>query len=345
MVDAMTRELQSRVTEVEGESIQSIYFGGGTPSLVPPDDIARIVELIHDLLPVTGDPEITLEANPEDLTDEFLRKLKRTGVNRLSIGVQSFHDDELKSLNRNHSASQSEAGVKRAQDNGLDHLTIDLMYALPGTTSSKWLRTVEAALALNVPHISAYCLTIEPKTTFGRWTHSGKMQALPDDIMETQYLMLCELLAEAGYGHYELSNFARKGMESRHNSNYWRGDQYMGIGPSAHSFSNGIRRWNISNNRIYIKAIREGTSFWEKEELTETDRYNEYLITRIRTAQGVAKQWIAERRESGFWDSKEERIQQWNSLGWLSPSEEYFALSERGMLMADTITTELMMEK
>jgi oxygen-independent coproporphyrinogen III oxidase len=341
MCRAMMREMNLRRDYLQGP-FTTAYFGGGTPSVLPSGDLERLLDTARSVRGVLPDAEITVEANPDDLTVPFVRDLLRAGVNRLSIGIQSFFDDELRRLNRSHNAEQADRAVKLAQDTGIANLTIDLMYALPGSGDDRWQRTLDRAVGLDVPHISAYCLTIEQHTVFGRWSASGRLRPEDDGTMERQYGMLCRSLADAGYVHYEVSNFARPGMESRHNSAYWDGQEYMGIGPSAHSYDGRSRQWNVRNNQVYMRSVETGAAFWEREEIDETDAFNEYLITRLRTAAGLDLTRLAEWTDEWFWEGHGSETERWRDLGWLRESEGRFALSEKGMLMADQVTTALM---
>jgi len=345
MVGAIVQEIAQRAPKWAGQLVETVYFGGGTPSVLTGDQVKLLLDTVRKNLDISGSPEITLEANPDDLQTSYLRELMEAGINRLSIGIQSFHDEELAALNRSHTSGQADASVKRSQDVGIENLTIDLMYALPQATHEKWLASLTRALSLDVPHISAYCLTIEEGTAFGNWTRKGKMAAIPDEFMASQYDLLCETLGTAGYQHYELSNFAKTGSESRHNSAYWKGLSYLGVGPSAHSYDGERRRWNVRNNQVYMQAVNAGLSYSEEETLTERNRVNEYLITRIRTAEGIGKEWVESRSGVGFWEARGELIERWQQMGWIRRNDAYFALSERGMLMADSITTELMCEQ
>lgn len=342
MCEAILKEARSRREYLGEQEIRTIYFGGGTPSVIHPDVLKRMIDELRALFNVNHEVELTLEANPDDLEGPYLRALKEAGVNRLSIGIQSFHDDELKKLNRSHTARQSESSVKRAQDMGLENISIDLMYGLPNTTKERWLYSLSQGVALQVPHLSAYCLTIEAGTVFGSLKAKGRFNPEEDPIIEQQYDMLCEQMRNAGYGHYEVSNFARQGMESKHNSAYWTGTNYLGLGPSAHSYNGVSRQWNVRNNHAYMKAILLGERAFEQEFLSEEDRFNEYLLTRLRTNWGVEKSWFVANAPVDFWSRSEEVRAGWKDRGWTEESETYFRLTESGMLMADQVITELM---
>ena len=342
MVDSILQEARMRREYLVDQTVETIYFGGGTPSVLDTDTLKRMIDELRALFDVKNGVELTIEANPDDLDAPYLRSLKEAGVNRLSIGVQSFHEDELKRLNRSHTALQSEASVKRAQDLGLENISIDLMYALPETTRERWLHSLNQAIALQVPHISAYCLTIESGTVFGSLKAKGRFSPQDDPVIEQQYQILCEELSSARFLHYEVSNFALPGMQSRHNSAYWTGSHYLGLGPSAHSYNGVGRQWNVRNNHAFMKAIASGELAAQQETLTAEDRFNEHLITRLRTSAGIEKIWFAANAPEKFWSRSEEVRSKWKQFGWTEESDSHFRLTESGMLMADQVITELM---
>jgi oxygen-independent coproporphyrinogen-3 oxidase len=287
LVPALVKELSGRQAEIK-EEIASIYFGGGTPSLLEPDELARILDAIHQLFTVANNAEITLETNPDDLSVFKLNAWMRLGVNRLSIGIQSFHDADLVWMNRAHTALEAQNAVDRARAAGFTNLTVDLIYGLPQWVGGEWEANLERLLALQVPHFSAYILTVEDRTVLGRNVAKGKQRLADDAVIAEQYGLLCSSASSAGYGHYEVSNFALPEAMAKHNAAYWTGRPYLGIGPGAHSFDGSVRRWNVSSNRGYIQAIAGNRSFSESETLTALDRHNEQLLTGLRTARGVA---------------------------------------------------------
>ncbi len=287
LVPALVKELSGRQAEIK-EEIASIYFGGGTPSLLEPDELARILDAIHQLFTVANDAEITLEANPDDLDVFKLNAWMRLGVNRLSIGIQSFHDADLVWMNRAHTASEAQNAVDRARTAGFNNLTVDLIYGLPQWGGGEWEANLERLLALEVPHFSAYILTVEDRTVLGRNVAKGKQRLADDAAIAEQYAQLCFSASSAGYSHYEVSNFALPQAMAQHNAAYWTGRPYLGIGPGAHSFDGRVRRWNISSNRGYVQAMAANRSFSESETLTPIDRHNERLLTGLRTARGIA---------------------------------------------------------
>ncbi len=278
---ALHRELESRRGEISGP-VRTLYFGGGTPSLCAPEQLQGLIDRVKSLYN-TDFEEITVEANPDDLTDDYLARLRQTDVDRLSIGIQSFHDTHLRFFNRRHTGREGYDAVRRAQEHGFENVTVDLIYGFPGLTGAEWESDLLKVKELDVPHLSAYHLTIEPRTTLGRWAAQGKIASVPDEESQRHYEILERLTAEAGYDHYEVSNFARPGREAIHNSRYWDGTPYLGIGPAAHSFDGHTRRWNVPDIQCYIAGFEH-----ESETLTVVDRFNETLLTGLRRARGVA---------------------------------------------------------
>ncbi|GAB4138519.1 MAG: radical SAM family heme chaperone HemW [Bacteroidia bacterium] len=287
MTEALIRELEMRREELPGRTLETVYFGGGTPSLLNETELHSIFEAISKYFDIAPGAEITLEANPDDLNNAYLRMLRHTPVNRFSIGIQSFRDEDLRLMNRSHTASEAEASVKRAQDAGFENITIDLIYALPGLTASDWKLNILKAIALDVPHLSSYCLTVEPKTALAHFVKQGKINPADEELAESHFRILAETTSAAGYEQYEISNFAKPGFQAVHNSSYWKGEPYLGIGPSAHSFAGRSRRWNVANNNTYMKNIFEGKAAYEEEQLSDNERFNEIIMTGLRTTWGV----------------------------------------------------------
>lgn len=286
LLAALKKELVLRKNEVD-ESVDTVYFGGGTPSLLSKKEMLGIFESIHANYIISKNVEITLEANPDDLSKSYLQDLHSLGFNRLSIGVQSFFDDDLKFMNRAHTSKEATNCVINAKDIGFENITIDLIYGIPGLTSEKWQQNLETFLSLNIPHLSSYALTVEPKTALAYFIKSKKIKALDDDLAQEHFEILRSFMKEYNYLHYEVSNFAKEGFLSQHNSAYWQGKVYLGIGPSAHSYDQSTRSWNVASNVKYIKQLQEGESVFEQEVLSGKDRYNEYLMTRLRTMWGI----------------------------------------------------------
>ncbi len=286
MVEMIVKELQMRKDEIS-EPVETIYFGGGTPSLLDLREVNQILEIIHDQYAVISHPEITLEANPDDLTFAKLKELKSTYTNRLSIGIQSFFDEDLKLMNRAHNTEEAIRSIKTAQDLGFENITIDLIYGGQTTTDEIWQQNLETALELGVPHISSYALTVEPKTVLAHQIQTKQLEDVDEDKQERQFQMLVQTLTSHDFVHYEISNFGKEEFLSRHNSNYWKGKPYLGVGPSAHSYDGKNRSWNPPNNSVYIKNLAENKLVNEIEVLSENDRFNELIMIRLRTIYGL----------------------------------------------------------
>ncbi len=286
LLEALAKELVLRKNEI-AEEIQTIYFGGGTPSILNRDEIDFLLHIIVENYPVSASPEITLEANPDDLSKEKLIDLSKTKINRLSIGIQSFFDEDLIYMNRAHSAKEAQESLKYAKQY-FSNITIDLIYGVPGLTHERWRDNIQKALDLGIPHLSCYALTVEDKTALAGFIQSGKYQPLNEELANEQFQLLCEILHREGYVHYEISNFGLPGYFSQHNSAYWKGVAYLGIGPSAHSYDSQKRSWNVSNNAKYIKALQEDTLPSEIEELSLTDKMNEKIMIGLRTIWGIS---------------------------------------------------------
>lgn len=287
MIRALQEEIGWRKDELGNEKIETIYFGGGTPSVLSVDEINKLIMAVHQHFEVTSDPEITLEANPDDLSKDKIKELSQTPINRLSIGVQSFFDDDLLLMNRSHNAQNAYESVAEARKY-FDNITLDLIYGIPNMSMEKWQANIDKALALNVPHISSYALTVEPKTALHHLIQKGEIPLPDDGVAHEHFLRLVEVLQANGFVHYELSNFGLPGYFSQNNTAYWQGKKYLGIGPSAHSFDGISRSWNVANNVRYIQHIDQQNLPSEKEYLSLADRYNEYIMTGLRTIWGVS---------------------------------------------------------
>lgn len=289
MLRAMKTELALRQNELESKKLNSIYFGGGTPSILAVVEIEDLFNEIQKYFSFDENTEITLEANPDDLTPNFLKDLKQnTPVNRFSIGIQSFFEEDLRLMNRAHTATEAENCVKLAQDFGFDNLNIDLIYGIPTASFDLWKANLDKAIALDIQHISSYALTIEPKTALSQWSKKNPTLLPKDSIQSRDFFYMVDFLRQNGFEHYEISNFAKKNRHSRHNSAYWEAQPYLGIGPSAHSYNGkNIRSWNIANNAKYIKSLSENTLPSEEETLSMENRFNEMLMIGLRTSKGV----------------------------------------------------------
>ncbi len=341
LLQAMRRELQSRRNYLEGEAVETIYFGGGTPSLLPTDDIQRILDDIYIYFPVVEKPEITLEANPDDLTYHKIIELARTPVNRLSIGIQSFRNQDLQWMNRAHTAAQADFSVKCAQDRGFENITIDLIYSIPGLSERDWLENIRKAVDMQVQHISAYSLTIEPKTAFGHQLAKQELQPVDDHTSGTQFLALVHELKRCGFEQYEVSNFCLPGMQSKHNSAYWLGKKYLGVGPSAHSFNGATRQWNVASNALYVKGWMNGVPEFEIETLDDRTQLNEYLMTRLRTSWGIDLDHIRSAFGVDLWQIENDYLLQLLQDGLMVKENSTLTLTTQGLLQADRIASEL----
>lgn len=341
MMESILKELDLQQGYLQGAELQSVYFGGGTPSLLEIKELEQIFKKIHQIHQVSPDAEITLEANPDDLSPEKLRDLKNyTPVNRLSIGIQSFADEDLRWMNRAHTAAHARACLDDALSLGFHDLTIDLIYGAPTTSDAQWEENLRLAVAYGIPHLSCYCLTVEDGTALGTWVRRGQQPPVEEARAARQFERLMEIADANGYEHYEISNFAKPGRYARHNTSYWFSEPYLGIGPSAHSFDGASRQWNVSNNAQYIKQLSEGNIPFEREVLSPDQRYNEYVMTALRTMWGVDMEKI---RSMG-----EPYVRQFISAskpflesGALEKSGNCFRLTRAGKLFADRIAMEL----
>ena len=341
LVNAIIEEIALSKNYLEGEEIETIYFGGGTPSLLEADEIKSILDAIYRFHPKVNLQELTLEANPDDLTAEKIKALaalRSHGLDRLSIGVQSFHEADLIYMNRAHSAQEAKAAIARAQDAGFDNMTIDLIYGTPTMNDEAWLKNIQTAFSLGTPHISSYALTIEPKTYLDKYIRSGKKLPVSDVQTVGQFEMLMAEMTGNGYDQYEISNFAKPGHHAIHNTNYWRGKKYLGLGPSAHSFDGQSRRWNVANNINYIKSINAGTIPAEIEILSPVHQTNEYIMTSLRTMWGCDMQ-----------DARFAKYDWARSLAEIDP--EFYTiegtmlkLTQKGKHFADRIASDLFVE-
>ncbi|WP_055434811.1 radical SAM family heme chaperone HemW [Lacinutrix algicola] len=287
LIDALIHEIELRKSEFNNTTVETIYFGGGTPSLLTSEEIKRIIDSVYKNYKVSDEPEITLEANPDDLNNERIIELSKSLVNRLSIGIQSFHEKDLKLMNRAHNTKEAIQCLEEATKH-FNNISLDLIYGIPNTTNKEWEENIDIALGFGVNHISSYALTVEPKTALASFIEKGVIENVDDALAQEQFHILVDKLGTQNFVHYELSNFGKPGFFSRNNSAYWQGKKYIGIGPSAHSFNGKERGWNVRNNTKYIKAIQNNELPIETEILTKTDQYNEYIMTGLRTVWGVS---------------------------------------------------------
>ncbi len=287
LVNALIKELKLRKGEFKNQTVETIYFGGGTPSLLTNDELRMLISEVYNNYKVIDTPEITLEANPDDLTNKRINELSNTQINRLSIGIQSFFDEDLKLMNRAHNADESKQCLYEATKQ-FSNISVDLIYGIPGLTNKRWIENIETALSFHIPHISSYALTVEPKTALESFIKKGIIQNVDDELAEEQFHILIEKLESSGFVHYELSNFGKPDCFSKHNTSYWQGKPYLGIGPSAHSFNGNQRSWNVRNNSKYVNSLSHDGLPMEMETLTVSDKYNEYVMTGLRTIWGVS---------------------------------------------------------
>jgi oxygen-independent coproporphyrinogen-3 oxidase len=341
LIDAILLELEQRKEYLNSEVIETIYFGGGTPSLLTEKELELILSRIDSIYEVTDSAEITLEANPDDISRERLEEWKKLGVNRLSIGLQSFLQSDLDWMNRVHSAEESESAVKLAKEFGFS-LTVDLIYGLPERTLDEWKMNIEKLISLSPNHISAYCLTVEEKTVLSNLVEKGKIDPASEDEQAEQFLLLVSVLEKAGYQQYEISNFAKEGQYSKHNSNYWKGVSYLGVGPSAHSFNRESRRWNVSNNMKYINGVTAKGDFSDSEILTPKDRFNEAVMTGLRTIWGVSLEAL--RWHHCTDKSFDNRLEEFKNEELLKVENNYIILTKKGKLQTDYIASELFLD-
>lgn len=342
VVEAICRELTLRKSYLEEEKIETIYFGGGTPSVLNIEQIQSILGTIANTFITTKSPEITLEANPDDLTKDKLLELKDAGVNRLSIGIQSFFEEHLTWMNRAHNAKESLQCLQWAQEIGFQNITIDLIYGIPQMTDEQWEKNISIALELNIPHISAYNLTVEEKTALHYQIEKGTSQALDDAQGERNFKVLQNRLSSAGFVHYEISNFGKEAFFSKHNTSYWQGKKYLGVGPSAHSFDGKSRAWNISNNALYIKGLAQSTVPLTSEDLTPKDLVNEHLMIGLRNIWGCSWEYLESCKE----DLSTLKIQVESLIedGKLIATETGFKTTIEGLLFADGMASELFLD-
>ena len=341
LIDAMLSELEQRKEYLDSSVIETIYFGGGTPSLLTKNELKSILSKIYSTYEVIDAAEVTLEVNPDDISVERLAEWKKLGINRLSIGLQSFLQSDLDWMNRAHTAEESENAVNLAKEFGFS-LTVDLIYGLPDRTLEEWKENIEKLISLSPNHISAYCLTVEEKTVLSNWVEKGKIDPASEDEQAEQFLLLISVLEKAGYQQYEISNFAKEDQYSKHNSNYWKGVSYLSVGPSAHSFDGESRRWNVSNNMKYINAVTAEEEYSDSEILSPKDRFNEAVMTGLRTIWGVNLEEL--RRNHSTKKSFDKRLEEFKNEGLLKTENNYIILTKKGKLQADYIASELFLD-
>jgi len=342
IIEALKQELILRSGELDSDEVNTIYLGGGTPSVLVVGELKDLLQTIKSGFNVSPEAEITMEANPDDLSQAILSYLREVGYNRLSMGIQSFSEADLKLMNRRHGVFQAVQSVKWAKKAGFSNISIDLIYGLPNQNLAEWERNVETAIELDVQHISAYNLTYHEGTVFYDQLKQGILKELPDELSLQQFQLMIRRLKEAGFEHYEISNFCKSGFYSKHNSSYWKNEKYLGIGPSAHSFDLTSRRWNVSSIHEYLDGVENRKPYSESEILSVYDRYNDYIITGLRTIWGISEEFIKREFPEKFWihfrQIKEKNIQ----TGHVISLPDKVCLSQDGLFISDKIMADFM---
>ena len=341
LLKSIQQELIERKNYLKGEKITSIYFGGGTPSILMADEIKAIINSIYNVYVVKNDAEITIECNPDDITKTKLLSFEKMGVNRLSIGVQSFDDDDLKFMNRSHNAKSAIKSIKTAKKCGFKNITIDLIYGLPEQTLEKWEKNLNIMFSLGIQHFSAYSLTIEENTVLYHLIKNKKINLMSDKKILDQFNLLQLKARENEFIHYEISNFGKKSYFSRHNTGYWKNNHYLGVGPSAHSYNGKIRRWNVSSNEKYILNINTKTCYFEQEKLNLYQQYNEYILTSLRTMWGINQSLINERYGTKITSHFLKEIKKWEVKKYISVNIPNYTLTSKGKVFVDRISSDL----
>ncbi|MDR2963076.1 MAG: radical SAM family heme chaperone HemW [Bacteroidales bacterium] len=339
MITALCKELEMRKNFFVTNSIQTIYFGGGTPSLLMIEEVSLIINTIRSLFNVDSDAEISFECNPDDMTLEYMQGLRSIGINRVSIGIQSFVDEELVPINRRHTSAQAQHSITTARQAGFRTISIDLIYGLPKQTLDSWKTSLEIAQQFDLHHISTYCLTVEKNTALNTFVRKNTIQIAPEPLVLQQFEYLQQWARANDFEHYELSNFARAGAYSRHNTSYWQQKPYLGIGPSAHSYNGRERLWNIAHNQKYIDGISSNNRVYEREELSIADRYNEYILTSLRTMWGVSMEYAMQHFPE-FFVQFSAQVKKHESKGNVIIENEIVALSPQALLIADSIIAD-----
>jgi oxygen-independent coproporphyrinogen-3 oxidase len=340
MVLALAKEIEMRKNEFQSDIVETIYFGGGTPSILEISDLKFLIDAVCRNYKVVDNPEITVEANPDDLSEVRIIELSKNKVNRLSIGIQSFFEDDLKMMNRAHNVEEAKKCLEIATQY-FDNISIDLIYGVPEMSNEKWLQNIETALSFGVPHISSYALTVEPKTALHSFIQKGIIPSPDDEVAQEHFQILVDKLSENGFIHYELSNFGKENYFSKNNSSYWLGKKYIGIGPSAHSYDGKNRGWNVSNNTLYIKSIQENKLPIEIETLTKTDRYNEYIMTGLRTIWGVSLARIEQEFGKNYLDYLNQQAAKFIEDHLLFVDDNILRTTKKGKFLSDGIASDL----
>ena len=342
-IDALLKEADIRKNYLTDEIISTIYIGGGTPSVLSLKEISRILDRLSDLFKIDNDCEITIELNPDDADPSFLKGLKKLSINRVSLGIQSWRDEDLILLNRRHNAAQAEKALKATIDAGFENVTIDLIYGIPGMSSSAWTENLEKSFSFDIKHLSAYHLTIEHGTVFGKMKEKSLLIEIDEEESANQFNILLEKADKAGFIHYEISNLGKEGYFSRHNTNYWKQINYLGLGPSAHSFNNYSRQWNVKSVNNYISSIRNNKQFFEGEELSIKTRFNEYIMTSLRTMWGIDLDFVERTFEKEGYDYIINTAGKFKDYGLVKQENKNLVLTNQGKMISDNIISEFMM--
>ena len=341
IISSIIHELILRKNYLKNDIIETIYFGGGTPSILESSELDKILECLFKYYNVSPFPEVTIESNPNDLNKKKIKNLISLGINRLSLGGQSFNDSQLKILNRTHSSFDVENSIKIAQELGINNINLDLIYGLPKLSVKDWEEDLNKAISLNVTHLSCYCLTIEKGTVFFNKLKKGTLKVASDKNKTDQFLLMRKILINENYIHYEISNFCKQNYRSKHNSSYWNFQKYLGVGPSAHSFNGKTRQWNLSNNSKYINSIKNNEIFYEEEVLTRNNIINEFILTSLRKMEGVSNKKLKEITSQKEYTNIKLQINDLVNRSLISEKNDYYALTEHGMILCDKITSDL----
>lgn len=344
LVESLKKELILRQDYLSKETIETIYFGGGTPSILEVEEIKQILEIIFTHFKVAENLEISLEANPDDLDNKKVLEFKNSPVNRFSVGIQSFYDEDLAWMNRAHNAKEADSVIKKLQDAGFENLSLDLIYGFPLLTDEKWNKNIKKTIELEVPHISAYSMTVESKTALASFINKGTQKPMDEQQSARHFQILCDQLAPNKYEQYEISNFSFPDRHSKHNSNYWRGVPYLGIGPSAHSFNGNQRQWNVSNNALYMKGLAKNELNFELEDLSTANKINEYIMTTLRTKWGMDLKLLKEKFDSSLIEEVEMKAIEFIEEGKIKADDSKLILTAKGKLFADYIASMLFID-
>ncbi len=342
-IDAVIKEADQRKSYLGNETVSTIYIGGGTPSVLSPEELSVLLKGLHDLFKINSDREITIELNPDDITDEYVAGLKALNINRISLGVQSWRNSDLVMLNRRHDGIQAQIALEKILKAGFVNVTIDLIYGIPGMSLTDWASNLNIAFSYDIKHLSAYHLTIEEGTVFSRMKEKGILKEIDEEESAAQFQMLIEKADSAGFIQYEISNFGKQGFFSVHNTNYWKQVNYLGLGPSAHSFNGYSRQWNIRDLKGYIKAINSGKPFFEREELDTKTKFNEYIMTSLRTMWGIDLDYVDSTFNKEGFDYVMNLAGKFKDYGLMKQDKKNLVLTNQGKLISDNIISELML--